>query len=66
VSVPVPPLAVQVVALAVDQVAVTYWPTSAVDGVTLNAYMVGEGGAAVTSKVTDCDELPPEPVQFSV
>jgi hypothetical protein len=60
-----PPLAVQVVALVVDQVSRLDWPDVMVVGL---AVSVTVGGAGVVEIVTVADALsdPPMPVQVSV
>ena len=62
-SLPVPPLAVQLVAFDVDQVNVVEPPTVIELGVALKAVTVAGGVGAVTVIESDCTELdPPGPV----
>ncbi len=57
-----PPLAVQLVALVVDQVRVLLWPVAMVSGLAVSVTV----GAGTTVTVTDFPALPPEPVQVRV
>jgi hypothetical protein len=61
------PDALQVTAFVEVQVSVVLPPLATVVGFALSV-TAGDGGAAggVTVTVTDCEALPPEPVQFSV
>jgi len=67
-SLPVPPVAVQVLAPPVDHASVADWPTSMIDGVAVKELMVaGLTGGAVTVTTTELGPaLPPGPVQVSV
>ncbi len=66
-SEPLPPLAVQPVALLLDQLMLIVPPTCTLAGDTLNVSTLATGGAAVAVTCTELGvEAPPLPVQVSV
>jgi len=67
-SLPVPPVAAQVLAPLVDHARLADCPTAMVDGVAVNALMVGADGVALATLTTTELGLPapPGPVQLKV
>jgi hypothetical protein len=66
-SLPVPPPAVQPVALLLVQVRLAAAPACSEDGVALNVAIVAAGGVAVTMTLSELGVLvPPGPVQVNV